>query len=57
MSNLNKERLEAIRIFIEDFEIISDCLFNSDLNTTVANEYYNNMVLVKGYLEDIYYDE
>ena len=54
---MNEERLEAIRIFIEDFNIITDCLYNSNLRTSKADEYYNTMLLVKGYLEDEYYEE
>ena len=54
---MNEERLEAIRIFIEDFNIITDCLYNSNLRTSKADKYYNTMLLVKGYLEDEYYEE
>lgn len=56
MSNLSKERLEAIELFLNDFNSITNSLYDH-FTTVKADEYYNAMLLVKGYLEDIYYDE
>ena len=54
---MSEERLEAIRLFIEDFNTITDSLYNSDLRTSKADEYYKAMLLIKGYLEAEYYED
>ena len=48
---------EAIEIFINDFNIITDCLYDTGLTTRKSDELYQAMLLVKSLLEENYYDE
>ena len=46
------ERKEAMELFINDFETITDCLYNSELRISKADEYYYALLRIKGYLEE-----
>lgn len=53
---INKNRLDAIELFINDFNEITNCLYDSELRISKADEYYKAMLLVKAVLEDLYYE-
>lgn len=55
--NIREKINDEIGLFINDFNIIIDSLYNSDLRITKADEYYKSLRLIKNFLEDIYYDE
>lgn len=53
---INKNRLDAIELFINDFNEITNCLYDSELRISKVDEYYKAMLLVKAVLEDLYYE-
>ena len=51
-----EENLDAFELFINDFNLITDCLYGS-LRTKKADEYYSCLIKIKNYLENIYFKE
>jgi hypothetical protein len=51
-----EENLDTFELFINDFNLITDCLYES-LNTKKADEYYSCLLKIKNYLENIYFKE
>lgn len=52
-----KEINEAFEIFLNEFEEITDCFYNSYLPIKTADKYYKTMKKIKHYIEPIYFGE
>ena len=48
---MDKEK--AFEIFLNEFEEITDCFYNSYLPIKTADKYYQTMLAIQGYLENI----
>lgn len=56
-NKITKEVNEAFEIFIDEFEDITDCFYNSYLSVRIADKYYEAMKKIKYYIEPIYFGE